>query len=125
MRYLFTILLSFITLSAFATEPTRQSYIINDGWQFFYGDAHDSDTAEHICLPHTWNTHNEYDYKRTTANYTRRVWIPAEWQGKRLFLRADALLHLSDRMAAMGTYSACPSLHFHACGGSDRRMRRR
>lgn len=87
MRYLFTILLSFLSLAAFATEPTRQSYVINDGWQFFYGDAHDSDTAEHICLPHTWNTHTEYDYKRTTANYTRRVWVPAEWQGKRLFLR--------------------------------------
>lgn len=90
MRHLLPIIALIVALSASATEPTREHHLINDGWRFYDANELDSNNAEHITIPHTWNIHDtacEGEYRRTTANYIRATWIPAEWQGRRIFLR--------------------------------------
>ena len=74
--------------ATYASAPLRESYNINDGWRFYFADASDSADADYVTIPHTWNVEAaEGAYLRTTANYIRDIAIPAEWQGKRLFLR--------------------------------------
>ena len=92
MRYLkyFMLVAALVvsTLTTYASAPQRESYNINDGWRFFFAEEPDAADADYITLPHTWNADaKEGGYLRTTANYLRDIFIPAEWQGKRLFLR--------------------------------------
>lgn len=76
------------TLTSYATSPNRDSYSLNDNWRFYYADAADGANADYITLPHTWNcVVEEGKYLRTSANYLREVEIPADWQGRRIFLR--------------------------------------
>lgn len=94
MKYLLSIIALVLTFSAFAEEPLRECYTINDGWRFYYANDLDSDNATYISLPHTWNTHDtgyEGEYNRTAANYLRTTWIPKEWEGRRLFLRFNGV----------------------------------
>ena len=92
MRYIkYFILVAVLVMSTFVAEaasPTRENYNLNDGWRFFFADELDAADADHVTLPHTWNVEaEEGGYLRTTANYLRDIFIPAEWQGKRLFVR--------------------------------------
>lgn len=90
MRHLLPIIALIMALAANAAEPTREHHLINDGWRFYYAYDIDSNNAEHITLPHTWNANDsgcEGEYKRTTAYYTRTTWIPKEWEGRRVFIR--------------------------------------
>ena len=45
--------------------------------------------ARRVDLPHTWNAQmrsgGKHDYKRGIGNYTKKIFIRPEWQGKRLF----------------------------------------
>ena len=76
------------TLMTYAESPTRESYNLNEGWRFFFASEPDAADADYVTLPHTWNADaNERGYLRTTANYMRDIFIPAQWQGKRLFMR--------------------------------------
>ena len=71
-----------------AVEPTRQCYDINDGWRFYYTSELDGANADYVTLPHSWQTTlGSYGYVASAANYIRTLNIPAEWEGKRLFLR--------------------------------------
>ena len=71
-----------------AAEPTRQCYDINDGWRFYYTSELDGANADYVTLPHSWQTTlGSYSYVASAANYIRTLNIPAEWEGKRLFLR--------------------------------------
>lgn len=90
MKHILSILALLVVLTASAAEPTREYHPINDGWRFYFADALDSDNADYITLPHTWNANEtgcEGAMKHTTANYLRTTWIPEEWQGQRIFLR--------------------------------------
>ena len=71
-----------------AATPSRECYSLNGDWRFFFADEPDAADADYVTLPHTWNIGaEEGGYLRTTANYMRDIHIPAEWQGKRLFMR--------------------------------------
>lgn len=99
MRLLITLLLIIIHGVAMAQEPLRESYTLNDDWRFFFSDERDSDTADFISLPHSWNSDSEArrgSYLRTTANYMRQIYIPAEWSNKRLFLRFGGVQSVAD-----------------------------
>lgn len=78
----------FVSMEVHAAWPERETYNINDGWRFYFADAPDGANADYITLPHSWNSEvEEGEYMRTTANYLRDIDIPAEWQGRRLFMR--------------------------------------
>ena len=92
MRYIkyfiLVAVLSVCLVSAHAAAPERESYNLNEGWRFFFADEPDAADADYVTLPHTWNVDAvEGGYVRTTANYQRDIFIPAEWQGRRLFVR--------------------------------------
>lgn len=99
MKRVLTIIAIFFTFVAQAVEPLRSSYSLNDDWMFFYASEHDSDNARYVELPHTWNDDvaiADHDYRRTTARYLRELYIPAEWSGKRLFLRFGGVQSVAD-----------------------------
>lgn len=94
-RFILTILSAIIILPAMA----RQTFSLNDNWRFFYKVETSSDQARNISLPHTWNLdalsgHGEY--RQTTANYSREIYIPSDWQGKRLFLKFYGVQSIAD-----------------------------
>lgn len=68
----------------------RETVSLNQAWRFTQGWEVRSNVFSEVTLPHTWNTDalsGKADYYRGLANYEKTVDIPAEWQGKRLFLR--------------------------------------
>lgn len=94
---IFTLWALLLSLAAVAVEPTRATYNINDNWRFYYATDADAANARVVSLPHTWNTDAvEGDYVRTAANYTRELFIPEMWRGKRLFLRFGAVQSVAD-----------------------------
>ncbi len=90
MRYFITLIATLCAIATYGNAPLRESYSLNGDWQFFFSREYDSDAANHISLPHTWNDDTAIDgmeYARTTGRYVRQVYIPAEWSNRRLFLR--------------------------------------
>lgn len=71
------------------TAQARKVYPLNEGWRFFFKSENTSDNARYVTLPHTWNTDTEAVglFLETTANYQNEVRIPAEWRGKRVFVK--------------------------------------
>ncbi len=82
---LFLILLLATTL----TVGARETYPLNDGWQFFFKSENDSEHARIISLPHTWNNNPlaGKDFVESVGIYLNELYIPADWESKRLFLR--------------------------------------
>lgn len=86
-----------VALAATAAEPTRATYNINDNWNFYFATDADAANASVVTLPHTWNREcGEGDYLRTTANYTRELYVPQLWEGRRLFLRFRGVQSMAD-----------------------------
>ena len=84
-----------VVLSASA----REIYSLNNGWKFFYMEENSADNAREITLPHTWNIDafvGGGTYRQTSANYQRTLFVPAEWKGKRLFLRFNGVQSVAD-----------------------------
>ncbi len=68
----------------------REIYSLNRGWTFSIGQTNRTDHGTAVHLPHTWNNDamvGKSDYFRGEGYYDRAITIPAEWQGKRLFIR--------------------------------------
>jgi beta-galactosidase len=101
--FLASILLRLSTASGVAA--TRQDETLADGWKFIREDAGltaPTDNWEAVTLPHTWNTvsadqgdhkkdpHYKNGYYRGACWYERTIDAPADWQGKRVFLRFEA-----------------------------------
>ena len=85
-RHIIAILICFAALPA----AGREVYNLNGGWKFFTGRATTSDNARTVTLPRTWNsdaTAGNDDYYRGTGNYLREVSVPAEWSGRRVFIK--------------------------------------
>ena len=77
----------------------REIYSLNSGWKFFDREENSSDNAREITLPHTWNIDafvGDGAYRHTSANYQRTLFVPAEWSGKRLFLRFNGVQSVAD-----------------------------
>ena len=95
-RFALYILLIF---SAISSVSAREIYSLNSGWKFFYAEENSSDNAREIVLPHTWNLDafvGNGTYMQTSANYQRTLFVPAEWKGKRLFLRFYGVQSVAD-----------------------------
>lgn len=84
-RFLFLLTMLVLTLS---TAMARETYPINEGWQFFFKSENDSEHARIISLPHSWNNNPlaGKDFEETTGIYLNELYIPSEWSQKRLFL---------------------------------------
>ncbi|MBR2326938.1 MAG: beta-galactosidase [Alistipes sp.] len=93
-------LLYVIAVTCIATGAyAREVYLLNNDWKFFFKEENSSDLAREITIPHTWNTDafvGDGSYRQTTANYQRTLNIPAEWRGKRLFLRFNGVQSVAD-----------------------------
>ena len=88
-----------LILSIVSTVSAREIYSLNSGWKFFYAEENSSDNAREIALPHTWNLDafvGNGTYLQTSANYQRTLFVPAEWKGKRLFLRFQGVQSVAD-----------------------------
>lgn len=93
------LILAVVLLGTFASVSAREIYSLNSGWKFFYKEENSSDNAREITLPHTWNVDafvGEGSYCQTAANYQRTLFVPAEWKGKRLFLRFNGVQSVAD-----------------------------
>ncbi len=95
-----TILLAaFMAVAALLPAQARESYLLRDGWRFFFQSEKSSDNARTITLPHTWNLDALVEggsYRQTTANYLRQLYIPAEWSGKRIFIKFNGVQSVAD-----------------------------
>ena len=83
-----------LVVSTIATISAREVYSLNSGWKFFFTTENSGDNAREITLPHTWC--DKESYCETSANYTRTLFIPSEWKGKRLFLRFHGVQSVAD-----------------------------
>ena len=93
------LILAMVLLGTFASVSAREIYSLNSGWKFFYKEENSSDNAREVTLPHTWNVDafvGEGSYCQTAANYQRTLFVPAEWKGKRLFLRFNGVQSVAD-----------------------------
>ena len=88
-----------LVVSVSASVSAREIYSLNSGWKFFFAEENSSDNAREIALPHTWNIDafvGDGSYRQASANYQRTLFIPAEWEGKRVFLRFYGVQSVAD-----------------------------
>lgn len=74
-------------LLSVAPTLARDVYSLNRGWTFSTRRTFHSVT---VNLPHTWNNDammGKSDYYRGEGYYDRQLNVPAEWNGRRLFVR--------------------------------------
>ena len=100
MRKIFNILgIAVLTVAGLGRAVGRETYSLNDGWRFFFRYENTSDAARPVTVPHTWNLdalNGVPLYRQTTADYVRDLYIPAEWRGKRIFLRFHGVQSVAD-----------------------------
>lgn len=87
-------------LAAFGADAQRHNQLLNDNWQFRFGHQVEKGSAVRVDLPHTWNAvdalSGRTDYKRGLGHYERRLFVPAEWKGQRLYLRFEGANSIAD-----------------------------
>lgn len=97
-RRILTVL--FATTFGMQMLAQREDKIINQDWSFRFSHQVNANAARRVDLPHTWNAQDalggKQDYKRGIGNYTKRIFIHPEWQGKRLFLRFEGANSVSN-----------------------------
>lgn len=87
-------------LAAFGADAQRHVQLLNDNWQFRFGHQVEKGSAVRVDLPHTWNAQDALsgrtDYKRGLGHYERRLFVPADWKGQRLYLRFEGANSIAD-----------------------------
>ena len=87
-------------LAAFGADAQRHNQLLNDNWQFRFGHQVEKNTVARVDLPHTWNAQDALsgrtDYKRGLGHYERRLFVPADWKGQRLYLRFEGANSIAD-----------------------------
>jgi beta-galactosidase len=111
MKKILPILVLLICAAASAEAQRQVTDLTGGDWKFILQDAApDADTATwgNVSVPHTWNAFDGQDgptpgakprpserggadYYRGVGWYERSLDIPAAWQGKRVFLRFEAV----------------------------------
>lgn len=95
------ILLFLSSLWIFSTGLFAAEVIpLNDGWDFHRGFQAPASEIARVNLPHTWNAADgmfgNTDYYRGMCNYSRKLSVPAHYQGKRIFLKVMAAQTVAD-----------------------------
>lgn len=87
-------------LAAFGADAQRHDQLLNDNWQFRFGHQVEKNTVARVDLPHTWNAQDALsgrtDYKRGLGHYERRLFVPTDWKGQRLYLRFKGANSIAD-----------------------------
>lgn len=100
-NYLFLLVILFISVSFSSSNAySREIRLINESWKFSnglqtprglgWGGSQNASTT--VNLPHTWNSADfmsDGGYRRGYGTYTKDLEIPADYKGKRLFLRFE------------------------------------
>lgn len=96
-KILFSLLLFAIVVPAFGG---RRVIGLNDNWMFRLATQVNYKTEKRVELPHTWNAADalagDANYFRGTGYYTKQLQVPADWKGKRLFLRFEGANTVTD-----------------------------
>ncbi len=77
----------------------REVISINDNWRFYFSTENSADYARTISLPHTWNFDQNGTWsasQKSTANYIREVYTPAEWSQSRVFIKFYGVHSIAD-----------------------------
>lgn len=86
-----TTLLSLGLMCCMSIYAQRETFLINDNWDFRFSHQVERTGTLKVTLPHTWNAQDalsgKLDYKRGIGNYEKELFIPQKWNGKRVFLR--------------------------------------
>jgi beta-galactosidase len=93
------ILILLAVTAFFAESAAREVYSLNNNWRFFFKEENSSDEARFVRLPHTWNLDALSEggsYRQTVGNYEHSLFVPAEWRGKRIFLRFGGVQSVAD-----------------------------
>ena len=104
-RNLITLLLTFVACSTVFAQTIKQT--INTNWEFHKGDiagfpVSKPDTVrwEKISLPHSWNTTDVTDdepgYYRGPGWYKKTIYVPASWQGKKIYIYFEGANQVAD-----------------------------
>lgn len=116
MRHtIFSLILLFISTSVFAE---RKEILLNENWMFRFSHQVQFKSEERVNLPHTWNSGDalsgKQDYYRGMGNYTKKLFVKPEWEGKRLFLRFEGVntvanvfindVHLGEHRGGYGAF---------------------
>ncbi len=106
LRPILTILALGVLVTTISAAP-RQDQVLAEGWKFIKSDAGltaSTDAWKSVTIPHTWNTKSEdaggdtnrkdpnfrNGYYRGACWYVRSLDIPADWKGRRVFIRFEA-----------------------------------
>lgn len=99
MKHKLYVLLFCLCVVTVQTLRAVEVISLNRGWKFHHG-FQPVDEVLTVDLPHTWNKgdgmYGNADYYRGLCNYSRKLAVPAEWAGKRIFLRVEAAQTVAD-----------------------------
>lgn len=89
-----------LLLAAAPLGAQRRVLPLDDDWHFRLSSQVDRASGCRVDLPHTWNAQDalagDPAYHRGVGNYTRTLHVPAEWRGRRLFLRFEGANTVTD-----------------------------
>lgn len=89
-----------LLLAAAPLGAQRRVLPLDDDWHFRLSSQVDRASGYRVDLPHTWNAQDalagDPAYHRGVGNYTRTLHVPAEWRGRRLFLRFEGANTVTD-----------------------------
>ena len=86
------LLLSLVFVTT-VSSARRAVIPLNNDWLFRFSHEVHKESGHKVALPHTWNAvdalSGKPDYKRGIGNYSRSLFVPASWQGRRIFIRFE------------------------------------
>ncbi|XOV91056.1 MAG: glycoside hydrolase family 2 TIM barrel-domain containing protein [Bacteroidota bacterium] len=95
-----------ILLASNCVLAQRINSTINSAWKFQKGDINsavdeiNAQEWETINLPHTWNSEDAFDeedgYYRGIGWYVKQLAVPAEWEGKTVFIKFEGANQTSE-----------------------------
>lgn len=89
-----------LTLHTTGVSAQREQFSLNNNWQFRLSQDVERLTTRRVDLPHTWNAQDALvgrtDYKRGIGNYEKKLPVPLDWKGKRIFLRFEGANTITD-----------------------------
>lgn len=91
-------LILFVAVLLATTEGfgARQVVTLADDWQIFSVTDGSGDKALSISLPHCWSINPDTPQHLTSVNYTKVLYAPEEWRGKRVFLKFGGVTNIAD-----------------------------
>ena len=99
MKPLVLSLLAFACAAATSAD-VRTDRLITDGWIFYPGyDVKKTPEVQTVSVPHSWNLTDVFDgmrYERNTFVYEHELIKDAAMNGRRIFLRFDAVNSVAD-----------------------------